>query len=228
MRFKLISLLIILFITVSVQADVYKQIRVLTTDQSILQKLSEFEAVDYRPGQYIEIITDESGFDKLGSLGVAYEIVHDDLTAFYQSRYPLGTTMGGLRTYSEIIALLDTLANSWYWWHVKAGADQYRTEYSDTWSFLVDYDTSYAEFIAGYANSNGQVIGSDVTYLVGYFRSINPPPDPLLAGDTNEDCLVTGPDVTYLVNYFRGTGNPPFQGDCQVVINHKAGSAEDF
>jgi len=122
----------------------------------------------------------------------------------------------------------DSLANSWNWWRVKAGADQYWTEYSETWSFLIDYDTSEVEFIAGDANGDGQVIGSDVTYLVNYFRDINPVPDPYLAGDANGDCLVTGPDVTYLVNYFRGLGDPPFQGDCPVVINYKAGSVEDF
>jgi len=122
----------------------------------------------------------------------------------------------------------DSLTNSWYWWHVKAGADRYWTEYSEVRSFLIDYDAGYGDFIAGDANGDGQVIGSDVTYLVGYFRSINPQPDPLLAGDTNGDCLVTGPDITYLVNYFRGVGDPPFQGDCQDVINYKAGSAEDF
>jgi len=119
-------------------------------------------------------------------------------------------------------------ANSWYWWRVKAGTDQFWTEHSEVWSLLIDCDTSYVQFIAGDANGDGEVIGSDVTYLIGYFRSTNPPPDPFLAGDSNGDCQVTGPDVSYLVNYFRGSGDPPFQGDCPVVINYKAGSAEDF
>jgi hypothetical protein len=68
------------------------------------------------------------------------------------------------------------------------------------------------EYLPGDANmSNGQwpaqVIGSDVTYLVGYFRGINPGCD--IAGfynsaDVNGDCLVIGSDVTRMVNYFRG------------------------
>ena len=68
--------------------------------------------------------------------------------------------------------------------------------------------------IPGDANGDGRVLGSDVTYLVGYFRGVNPPPNPYLAGDANGDCLVLGSDVTYLVNYFRGTGPAPVRGDC--------------
>ena len=63
------------------------------------------------------------------------------------------------------------------------------------------------------------VIGSDVTYLVNYFRGMSTNPACLLhnplatvaptyffaAADINGDCNVIGSDVTRLVNYFRGT-----------------------
>ena len=68
------------------------------------------------------------------------------------------------------------------------------------------------DYLPGDANMiNGQwpplVIGSDVTYLVGYFRGLNTPC--LIGGfynsaDANGDCLVIGSDVTKLVTYFRG------------------------
>ena len=51
------------------------------------------------------------------------------------------------------------------------------------------------------------VIGSDVTYLVNFFRGLD---DPCYlngfyaAADVNGDCQVIGSDVTRLVNYFRG------------------------
>jgi hypothetical protein len=55
------------------------------------------------------------------------------------------------------------------------------------------------------------VIGSDVTYLVNYFRGLPtsppcplPPEDFWCSADANGDCLVIGSDVTKLVNYFRG------------------------
>jgi len=68
------------------------------------------------------------------------------------------------------------------------------------------------EYLAGDANMAAglwppQVIGGDVTYLVGYFRGITESCllDGLFAsGDSNGDCSVIGSDVTYLVNYFRG------------------------
>ena len=55
------------------------------------------------------------------------------------------------------------------------------------------------------------VIGSDVTYLVNYFRGVPENPACLLGGfyasaDVNGDCRVIGGDVTRLVNYFRGEG----------------------
>ena len=68
------------------------------------------------------------------------------------------------------------------------------------------------EYVPGDVNmGNGtwpvQIIGSDVTYLVGYFRGLNPPcllDGFYVAADVNGDCQVIGGDVTRLVSYFRG------------------------
>jgi len=69
-------------------------------------------------------------------------------------------------------------------------------------------------FLPGDANGDGNVLGSDVTYLVRYFKGLGPAPNPLLAGDTNGDCNVLGSDVTYLVRYFKGLGSAPQRGNC--------------
>jgi hypothetical protein len=69
-------------------------------------------------------------------------------------------------------------------------------------------------FISGDANHDGQVRGSDVIYLVGFFKGINPEPTPYRAGDANGDCQVLGGDVTYLVRYFKGLGPAPVRGIC--------------
>ena len=55
------------------------------------------------------------------------------------------------------------------------------------------------------------VIGSDVTYLVNYFRGLVTNPACLIGGfycaaDVNNSCTVIGSDVTRLVSYFRGQG----------------------
>ena len=57
-----------------------------------------------------------------------------------------------------------------------------------------------------------EVIGSDVTYLVNFFRGMTSSQRCLLRGfyaaaDVNGDCNVIGSDVTRLVNYFRGTSD---------------------
>lgn len=70
-------------------------------------------------------------------------------------------------------------------------------------------------FLPGDANRDGAVRGSDVTYLVSYFKGTNPPPNPILAGDANGDCLLMAGDVTYLVRYFKGLGSAPVRGNCR-------------
>jgi hypothetical protein len=63
-----------------------------------------------------------------------------------------------------------------------------------------------------------QLIGSDVTFLVNYFRGMSSSPACTLynpgaaiatpcfwaSADANGDCMIIGSDVTKLVNYFRG------------------------
>lgn len=84
----------------------------------------------------------------------------------------------------------------------------------DRESYIFTNINVYQPFIAGDANGSGHLSGSDVTYLVSYFKGYVLPPQPYLAGDANGNCLVNGADVTYLVIYFKGLGQPPFYGDC--------------
>jgi hypothetical protein len=77
---------------------------------------------------------------------------------------------------------------------------------------MINYEQTCLQFLPGDANMyNGiwppGVIGSDVTYLVNYFRGQG---EQCRVGgfwnsaDANGDCLVIGSDVTKLVTYFRG------------------------
>jgi hypothetical protein len=56
-----------------------------------------------------DIVADDADYQRLQSAGLNPIIVHGDLVAFYQSREPLEATMGGFRTFSEVIALMDSL-----------------------------------------------------------------------------------------------------------------------
>ncbi|MCP4581180.1 MAG: hypothetical protein GY839_06145 [candidate division Zixibacteria bacterium] len=78
-------------------------------------------------------------------------------------------------------------------------------------------------YLAGDANMNVGIwppmcIGSDVTYMVGYFRGL-PTSIPCeldgywASADANGDCLVIGSDVTKLVGMFRGMGHPTWCPD---------------
>lgn len=71
-----------------------------------------------------------------------------------------------------------------------------------------------ADFVPGDANGDGFVRGSDVLYMLGFFRGINPPPQPYYAGDANGDCTLGPADITYLTNFFKGFGAPPRDGEC--------------
>ena len=95
--------------------------------------------------------------------------------------------------------------------------------YIDNW-FTVDEDyhiralvgeiPAGCYYIPGDANSDGNVMGNDVTYSVRYFKGIgDPPPDSCQlpdyswlysAGDANGNCAYAGSDVTFLVAYFKG------------------------
>lgn len=93
----------------------------------------------------------------------------------------------------------------------------------DPVSNYVDYEPwSFGEcmFVPGDVSGDGNVIGSDVTYAVNYFRSIGShPPDSCFnesagawlytAADANGSCEFIGSDVTFLINFFRGSGPPP-------------------
>ncbi len=82
------------------------------------------------------------------------------------------------------------------------------TDRSDTYTMQIEV----RNWIRGDANGDGSVLGSDVVYLVNYFRSLVPRPEPVQRGDANGDGDILGSDVTYLVNYFRGVGPPPPPG----------------
>ncbi|UCE66002.1 MAG: immune inhibitor A [Candidatus Zixiibacteriota bacterium] len=68
-----------------------------------------FDIAFVSKGEFAEIVADDVDYDRLVSAGLKVEIVHDDLVGFYQSRIPLGATMGGFPTLDEAIAFMDSL-----------------------------------------------------------------------------------------------------------------------
>jgi hypothetical protein len=81
--------------------------------------------------------------------------------------------------------------------------------------FSIFMDQTDCYYVPGDANDDGNVIGSDVTYMVNYFRGLGSVPPVscwngnseswlYAAADANGDCRVIGSDITFLVTYFRG------------------------
>lgn len=84
-------------------------------------------------------------------------------------------------------------------------------------------------YILGDVNGDGTRLGSDVTFLVRYFKGLSIPPYQCYdvsnkailfsAGDLNGDCQIRGADVTRLVAYFKGIASIsacPWTPECGI------------
>jgi hypothetical protein len=123
-------------------------------------------------------------------------------------------------------------------WRYNGPEDQARKRF-DTWR--VDYvewfnaSAGEYEYVPGDANMyNGiwppEIIGSDVTYLVKYFRGATPACNKAgfyCAADVNGTCEIIGSDVTRLVNYFRGAAVIEYCIDYPPLWNTPAEAAGD-
>ena len=113
-------------------------------------------------------------------------------------------------------------------------------------SLIGEFAPPGCAYLPGDPNSDGNIIGSDVTFLVNYFRGIGQAPEDSCyidsegtwlysAADVNGDCRVIGSDITYLVNYFRGLQpsiqycplTPPMDGGLSESIGKKPAPAEN-
>jgi hypothetical protein len=70
--------------------------------------VKDLDVVKINNRQAQVIITKEQLMELLAS-GYSCEIIHDNLPAFYASRNPVATTMGGYLTFAEIVAVIDSL-----------------------------------------------------------------------------------------------------------------------
>ncbi|MCP4580553.1 MAG: hypothetical protein GY839_02965 [candidate division Zixibacteria bacterium] len=115
-------------------------------------------------------------------------------------------------TLNTFVDLYDLINSSTYYFRVTAVDSQ---SHESPFSNEVSARMPAAEgrnYLPGDANmANGawppSVIGSDVTYLVNYFRHQNTGCQihgSFASADVNGDCLTIGSDVTKLVGYFRG------------------------
>ena len=128
------------------------------------------------------------------------------------------------------ITPLSAMGEGSYYWHVNAEGAYGYSPFSGTFGFTIDYETTAYEYLPGDVNMyNGSwppsVIGSDVTYLVNFFRGLSTSHPCDLGGfwcsaDANGDCNVIGSDVTKLVGFFRGIGTVLHCADYEPAWNN--------
>jgi hypothetical protein len=97
------------------RAEVYKQVRIANPGEATIFKILQIglEPIYARSGQYVDFAVSEQDLPRLDSLSIPYTVIHDDMSAFYQSRNPLGLTMGGYRTFDEMVAVMDSFATAY-------------------------------------------------------------------------------------------------------------------
>ena len=114
-HFPILCFVVIVFSSVSLYADVYRQIRIPYPDEATFLKIvaAGIEPISGKPGEYLDFALDDEDLAIFVSLNVPFTVIHDDMTAYYQSRNPLGLTMGGYRTYAEMVAVMDSFASNY-------------------------------------------------------------------------------------------------------------------
>ena len=100
--------------------EIYKQVRVNNVDNDDLSLFQysgiEIDHADYSRGYYIEFAISEEDISILEELGYDYDVIHEDLQLFYESRltenytreFGLGS-MGGYYTWEEAVQRLDDI-----------------------------------------------------------------------------------------------------------------------
>ena len=108
---SMIVLICLVFALPAASAQQVMQARIHLADKAQMRDVValhlDIAYVEY--GQYVDIVTHQEEVDQLRSLGYRVEVVHEDLVAFYQSRLDKTKDMGGYHTYSEVMAVLDSM-----------------------------------------------------------------------------------------------------------------------
>jgi hypothetical protein len=107
----MVLLLAFVFVSQASSAERVMLARIHLAEKSQMREIQglQLDIAYVKYGQYIDIVTDNEEVDHLRSSGYNVEIVHEDLVAFYQSRFEKGKYMGGYHTYSEVGVALDSM-----------------------------------------------------------------------------------------------------------------------
>lgn len=106
----LVVLLTIVSILPATPSENPMLVRVDLLDKADMSRLIRLHFdIPYVTENFAEAVVYPEDLSKLDKAGLHYQVVHEDLTSFYQSRYPLTLDMGGFLTYPEILDTIDAL-----------------------------------------------------------------------------------------------------------------------
>ena len=87
----------------------YSQVRVYTTNYNAVK---DMDIVRTKRDVFFEIIANDNDLSKLDKRGLKFEVIIPDLESYYSSKMSGKGTFGNYYTYSEAIAILDSLHNA--------------------------------------------------------------------------------------------------------------------
>ena len=110
----IVTLMLLPATEATLSAETYSLVRIALVDEDDAARVRSLPyEVSYVTSDYVEMAVHRKDLGMLDQAGLNYEVIHDDLTAFYQSRNPLSLEMGGFLTFSEVIDSMNTLHNSY-------------------------------------------------------------------------------------------------------------------
>lgn len=106
----LIVTVVVLFSQFAVALENPMLVRVDFIEKSDLKTLKQLHLdVPYICEDFADVVAYSDDLTSIINAGLHYQVVHDDLVGFYQSRNPLTMTMGGFLTFTEIIDSMDAI-----------------------------------------------------------------------------------------------------------------------
>ncbi len=105
---------VLLTITASAAAEQISLVRIhqMTKEQYLTMATMGLDVLTVE-GEVLRILVKPDDRKKLEQAGIPFVVEEPDIKTFYKSRFREGETMGGFRTFSEIVAYLDTLTSAY-------------------------------------------------------------------------------------------------------------------
>ncbi len=88
------------------------RIQKMTKQQFLSTAVMGLDIIEAK-GEEFKVLAEPDDLQRLERAGIPFVVEEPDIKAFYKSRFREGETMGGFRTYSEIVAYLDTLTSDY-------------------------------------------------------------------------------------------------------------------